>query len=259
MSDPWRAIEKCSLFLEVLDARAPRSTASLTFQRRFRGRACIRFLMKAGLADPEATRDWRRELARSGVPVIALDRADRRGVQEARAALEEWARHRSPYRTVRASAVGIPNTGKSSLINAIAGARRTATGDRPGVTRGVAWIRLADGILLLDQPGVIGDDDVGAEAFWRRVCCGTVPEGDWDAEEVACRLIEWLDGETPGWSAALDLPGDQEGDEGDLIDRLALRQGLLQSGGRPDREAAARRLVASYRRGRLGRISLERP
>ncbi|MCH7493320.1 50S ribosome-binding GTPase [bacterium] len=199
-----------------------------------------------------------RQLAEEGDLVIEMDRGDRRRVAEARAAVRDWVRHRSPYRQVRASVVGIPNTGKSSLINALAGRRRAATGDRPGITRGVEWIRLADGILLLDQPGVIGDDDVGGDAFWRRVCCGTVPEGDYDAEEVACRLITHLDGANPGWAAPLDLPGDTGG-EGDLIDRLALRQGLLGPGGRPDRDRAARRLVATFRQGGLGRISLETP
>lgn len=258
MSDPWRQVERSSLFLEVLDARAPRATASLTFTRRFRGRARIRFLMKSSLAAPAATAAWLRELAAEGDLVLAMDRADRQRVAEAQAALRDWVRHRSPYRQVRASVVGIPNTGKSSLINALAGGRRAATGDRPGITRGVEWIRLADGILLLDQPGVMGDDDVGVAAFWRRVCCGTIPEGDYDAEEVAGHLISHLDAASPGWAAPLDLPGDHSG-EGDLVDRLARRQGLLGPGGRPDRDQAARRLVATFRKGALGRISLESP
>ena len=258
MRSPWRLIEHSGLFLEVLDARAPAATTSLTFRRRFKGRPVIRFLMKADLADPATNRAWVRELGADGSMVLAVNRDNPHQVREARAALKEWARHKSPFRKIRASAVGIPNTGKSSLINALVGRKRQATGDRPGVTRGVEWVKLVGGILLLDQPGVMGDDELGMEDFWRRTCCGTVPQGDWDPEEVAGHLSAHLDEKRPGWADALDLPGDVSG-EGDILDRLARRQGLLGQGGVLDRASAGRRLVDAFRKGRLGRISLERP
>ncbi|MBC8514900.1 50S ribosome-binding GTPase [bacterium] len=258
MASPWRAIEKCGLFLEVLDARAPLSTTSLTFRHRFKGRPVIRFLMKSDLASPSANRAWVQRLGRDGSMVVAIDRNNRQQVREASAALTEWAKHKSPFRKIRASVVGIPNTGKSSLINAMVGRKKQETGDRPGVTRGVEWVRLVDGILLLDQPGVMGDDQVEMESYWRRVCCGTIPQGDWDPEEVAGHLVTYLDEKRRGWSDVLDLPGDTTG-EGDFLDRLARRQGLLGRGGVLNRPAAARRLVDSYRKGRLGRISLEMP
>ena len=258
MINPWKKLEKVSLFLEVLDSRAPKSTTSLTFRKEFKGRSKIIFLMKTSLSDKGITRSWIRHYQSSGFMVLGIDKSNKRSISEARASLGDWAKHRSRTRQIRASVVGIPNTGKSSLINALVGRKRQATGDKAGITRGEEWIKLVDGIMLLDQPGVIGDDDVDLDSYWRRVCCGAVPEGDYDSEFVAMQLIASLNKSIPGWEENLNLAGDDESEE-DFLSRLAVRQGFMLPGGRLDKNAAALRLIKIYRKGKFGRISLEKP
>ena len=258
MINPWKKLSKASLFLEVLDARAPKATTSLTFHKEFKGRSKIIFLMKTSLADKSITRLWIRHYRSLGNMVISVDKGDSRSIVEARAALADWAKHRSRTRQIRASVVGIPNTGKSSLINALVGRKRQLTGDRAGITRGEEWEKLVDGIMLLDQPGVIGDDDVDLDAYWRRVCCGAVPEGDYDPEFIAMQLVSTLNKFIPSWDEHLNLAGDDES-EGDFLSRLAVRQGFILPGGKLDKNAAALRLIKIYRKGKFGKISLEKP
>jgi len=258
MINPWKKLKKASLFLEVLDSRAPESTTSLTFRKEFKGRSKIIFLMKKSLSDDRTTREWIRHYQSLGSMVLAIDKNNHRSILEARAALKDWAKHRSRTRQIRASVVGIPNTGKSTLINALVGRKKQTTGDKAGITRGEEWIRLVDGIMLLDQPGVIGDDDVDIDSYWKRVCCGAIPEGDYDSEFIAMQLIANLNKSIPGWEENLNLDGDDETDD-DLLSRLAVRQGFVLPGGRLDKNAAALRLIKIYRKGKFGKISLESP
>jgi len=182
-------------------------------------------------------------------------------------ALRSFADRSQPLRTLKVAALGIPNVGKSSLLNLIGGRHKAKTGAKPGLTRGQQWLVIAGGIWLLDLPGVLPPAPRTTEETALLALLGTLPSGAFSETDAALFLLARLAAEWgPGRLAeSLRLPPDAapltaaQPEPLDWLNAWALRRGVLGLGGIPDAPRAADILVAEFRRGNLGRFSLERP
>jgi ribosome biogenesis GTPase A len=248
------------LLLEVRDARAPRLTASPLLDDLPVSLRVWTVLSKSDLADPEATAEWTRHFKDDGRFSWALDL--RKGLP---AALKKAVSDMRPssssmtaYREVRLAVVGIPNVGKSTLLNRLVGRRAATVGGVPGVTKGVSWFK-GQGCLIADSPGIL-DPRADARAHrmlsWIASTRGHVI-GSWARH--ACECVEFLQrrGLTSGVESAwgLEMGGKPE----DVIARVGGRLGRLLPGGTVDMESSGKALIDALSAGKLGRLSLERP
>lgn len=261
------------LVLEVRDARIPISSRNPDINRLTAGKERIILLNKSDLADNNANAVWIKHLtkdqeqtsvlavnAKSGEGFQLLLKMLKKSGENLAARLKERGRLPRPLRIL---VVGIPNVGKSTVLNRMAGRKAAKTGDLPGVTRGKQWITLAGGTEMLDSPGLlppkIEDPDVGV----RLAMIGTIPEELVDQEELACRLLSFL---TRNYANTLSerygvvVTSEQSLEEAhDLLAVLAKKRGCLQTGGSLDLLRMARILFDDFRSGKLGRITLELP
>ena len=222
-------------------------------------------LNKADLADPAATAAWEEALRTQETIPLSLDSRAKDQAARIRKQLELLAREKSERdrargiknRPVRIMVAGIPNVGKSTLINSLAGRASTKTGDKPGVTKGLQWIRLSAGMELMDTPGILwprfDDEATGV----RLALMGAISEDVLPLEELAARGIVFLKENYPGVLEA--RYGLTAAEPHEILEEIARNQGFLQKGSQPDPAAAARRLLNDWQAGKLGRISLELP
>lgn len=230
--------------VEVRDARLPKTTAVAHLHPRLKDKTTIVLLNRADLAEPAATRKWLEALHRVGMTAlsgIGTRAGSLRGLRKVLLSL-----HGSRKR-LRIAVVGAPNTGKSSVINALIRRKAARAMDRPGVTRQIAWIPLDNRAEVLDTPGVLEPRIASPEASWQLAMCGVLPESAFDMERVALRFAEWL--------AARENPRTHNVD----LEVFARSHGMLLRGGEPDRQKAARGLIKNFRAGKLGRITFENP
>ena len=254
--------------IEIRDARIPESSRNPDVATLSGDKPRMVILNRVDQADPEVTALWRRALESEGCSVLETDCKSGRGVREFPAAAREllseqiarWEERGLVGRQMRFMVLGIPNVGKSSFINRLAGRKAAEAGDRPGVTRGKQWITLDGGIQLLDTPGILwpklDTPQTGLSLAWT----GAINDEILDRELVACRLLELLKDRYPHAIEERYQLTPEEGEQGwELLERLGRRRGFLISGGEVDTERACRILLDEYRAGLLGRISLERP
>ena len=227
----------------------------------------ILVLNRMDLADPDATQKWAAYFRSKGMAVIATDCKTRRGIADftpaARAACAEKLQRdaaRGMNRPLRVMVVGIPNVGKSTLINQISGRKGAKAENRPGVTRGKQWVTVDSGLLLLDTPGILWPKFEDREVGMMLAFTGAVKEGVIDLEELACHLMELLHRYYP--QALLDrykieAPVGTKGWE--LLEMAGKNRGYLLSGGEIHTERMAKVLVDEFRSGKLGKFTLEMP
>jgi ribosome biogenesis GTPase A len=247
------------LVIEVADARAPRATRHPGLKGLVGGRPVLTVLGKADLAEPSVTRRWVEFLGRtlpSGDGVAVFSGGRGREVRTIAGLARELGRTRSPRAPVRAMVVGLPNVGKSTLINRLCGRASARTGDRPGVTRGKQWLRAGDGLELLDLPGILVPGRLAEPVALRLALLGVLPEHAFEVTQVALLALDLL---TEAGRLPAELRHGEESAAPGLLERFAEVRGHLRSGGRPDLERAAAAVVREFREGRFGGFSLERP
>jgi len=265
-------LPKIDLVLEVADARAPRTSRWRGLDALLGERRRLLILNKADLADPGETAAWIGLLAGLGMDALAVSlfpggRPARDGgilsARGLRSAVERLAASgRAPTgRASKVAVLGIPNVGKSSVLNAVAGRRRAPTGARPGVTRGRQWAVASQHLWLLDLPGVLPPAPRNDAELSILALIGALPEGAYDPLEVARFLLKAMQSRLGVSRAVTVLEIDPQGRDlrgpDALLDAFAARRGLLAPGGAVDALRASQALLAAYRRGGLGPLTLE--
>ncbi|HNZ08863.1 MAG TPA: ribosome biogenesis GTPase YlqF [Bacillota bacterium] len=242
--------------IELVDARAPMSSSNPLLGEISSRKPSIVLLNKADLADQHRTELWLRNIRGSGRKAFATNAEDGTGISNAMraiSAVEGNARTRP-----RALIVGMPNVGKSSLINRLAKKASAKTGDKPGITRSKQWIDIGNAELL-DTPGIMPlrvDDPL----VWFKLCAlGIIGDDLFEKEKVARDLLEQLSMEYPGFIAERYSVTESLQHEGQhaVLEEIALKKGCIMRGGIPDLEKASLMVIKDFRSGRIGRISLE--
>jgi ribosome biogenesis GTPase A len=229
------------LVVETIDARAPRSDANPFLDEMTAHKERLTVLTREDLAAPSVTKAWVADFETRGKTVLAVEaRAQGSVARIARALAKKAGGIR------RAIVVGLPNSGKSSIINGLLRRSAAKTEDRAGVTRQLRWFRLSPTLELMDTPGILVPRIASAQAQWKLALIGAVPRERYDPEEVAVRFHRWLVRRTSGQTRVPDL-------EAFAAARFARR------GGEVDYHNAAQSYIRAFNEGTFGRISLESP
>ena len=256
--------------VEITDARVPFSSRNPEMKSLVGSKPRVVILNKCDTADEAITQEWIEHYKSKGINAIATDCRSGRGLNKLapvvrevlKNELEKRARKGMEGKPIRMMIVGIPNVGKSSFINRIAGGKRAKVEDRPGVTRGKQWVTLDKGIDMLDMPGVLWpkfeDKTVGEHLAFT----GAVKDDILDIETLAARLADVLNHEAHKQLCERYKLTDEETFEIEpfaLLELIGAKRGMKISGGEIDTERAAAMLLDEFRGGKIGRITLERP
>lgn len=252
--------------IELVDARAPEATRNPDFDDLFAGKDRIVVLNKSDLADPSITKRWIEYWKRRNVlalEFVSTNTAKRAAaiamIEQAAKEKVERMRKKGVFKTVRAMVVGIPNVGKSTFINRLATGARAATGDKPGVTRGIQWVKVSLYLELMDTPGLLWPK-LEDERLARHVAyIGSIKDDILDVEQLAGRLLVDLNGLCPDAVSKRYTKATAGQTAEQLIDAVCTSRGFLLSGGELDRERAARIVLDEYRAGKIARVTLDTP
>ena len=274
MAKTRRMMKEClgevDIILELLDARIPYSSKNPEIEKLIGDKPKITILTKSTLANAELSKKWAEKLNKEGSKTVIIDSTQNIGIDNlAKAVREVLAEKIARYeakgmsgKKLRAMIVGIPNVGKSSLINRIAGAKKAKVEDRPGVTMTKQWVPTSIGLDLLDMPGVLWPKFEDSTVGENLAMTGAIRDRILDTEEIAMLLCSRL------YNTAKDdfltrykLKEDEcEGLDGyDLFELVGRRRGFLISGGEINHQRTAEMLLDEFRGGKIGRISLEKP
>lgn len=252
---------KIDIVIEVLDARLPVSSANPLLQK-LRGRKpCIKLLNKSDLADPAVTDLWVEHFNHmEGVKALPIEAVKRGTVGNITRLCRKLVPNRGvPGKTLRAMVVGIPNVGKSTLINTLAGKKIARVGDKPAITTCPQQIDLRNGIHLADTPGMLWPDIRNQQSAYRLAASGAIGDGAMDYVSVARFAAEFLMLRYPGPLAARFKLKQMPGSPAELVDAIGRKRGCLVAGGEVDEQRASEVLLRELRAGTIARISLETP
>lgn len=252
---------------EIVDARIVISSRNPDIDSICGNKPRIVILNRLDLADPDATNRWVQYFRNKGIAAVATDCKSRKGIAAFTPAVRQLLQEKiqrdaakGMAKALRIMVVGIPNVGKSTLINQISGRKGAKAENRPGVTRGKQWVTVDSGLLLLDTPGILWpkfeDPNVGMMLAYT----GAVKDGIMDLEELASRLMSLLWQRYPEKVKErynIDCPGDTPGWE--LLQAAGKKRGYLLARGEVDTERMAKVLLDEFRGGKLGRFTLETP
>ncbi len=255
--------------VEIIDARTPMSSRNPEIDQLTSKKPRIVLLNKCDLADANTTSRWINYFNSENVTALAVDCKSGKGLNKLMATLRSTVlkelmdkRQRSGMTgaPIRLMILGIPNVGKSSLINRLAGSKRTKVEDRPGVTRTKQWVKLQDNNELLDMPGVLWPKFEDQSAAIRLAFTGAISDEILDIETLAMKLLSFLAENYPQSLADRYKVTAEEGDDGlALLEKVGRKRGMVISGGEINTERAAITVLDEFRSGKLGRISLEVP
>lgn len=257
--------------IEILDARIPYSSQNPEIRRICAAKPSIILLNKASLADPAVTRVFSEHYSNKNTVCIETDCISGYGLSKIAPAIrqlcsEKLARYedKGMYgRSLKAMVVGIPNVGKSSLINKICRNKKTKVENRPGVTLNKQWVDTDIGIMLLDMPGVLWPKFEEAAVGENLAITGAIKDDVLDVESIAVTLCGRLREKYPALLCARykieSIPSVEDADNYDLLKMIGKKRGFAISGGEIDTERTANMLLDEFRAGKIGRISLDLP
>ncbi|MBF1121465.1 ribosome biogenesis GTPase YlqF [Dialister invisus] len=250
---------------ELLDARIPLASANPMVEELLSGKPRIVILNKADLADPGMTKAWESYYKRKGVAAVSMSCGNGKDkkkflrlIKEAAGPmLEKWKRRGLKTRSVRIMILGIPNVGKSTLINFISGTAAARTANTPGHTRGKQWVRLSQGLDLLDTPGVLWPKFEDQVAALRLAATGAIAGDVFDADTVVPELMRVLARTAPDALRKKYGIEDAAADPQILLAQAGKRRGCILPGGAIDYARAQTMILNDFRSGKLGRITLD--
>ncbi len=257
-------LKQVDAVVEIVDARIPESSRNPVINELVGSKPRIMLLNKCDYADDSATEKWKKYYQKQGYAVLCCDCRSGKGIKsfvpllkkELCELLEKRRAKGMIGRMLRIMVLGIPNVGKSSFINRMANSKKTAVGDRPGVTRGKQWVTIDKDVELLDMPGILWSKFEDKEAAERLAFTGAVKDEVLDTEALADSLGEFLKARYPD---RLIERYKLKSLDGRVCELIARARGMMISGGEPDTERAAAALLDEYRSGKLGKITLEEP
>ncbi|MCM1042927.1 MAG: ribosome biogenesis GTPase YlqF [Corallococcus sp.] len=250
----------------VLDARAPASCLNPAFSGLISGKPCVYILNKCDIADKSKVKQWIDYFAQSDkecVAISAINVGDANKIVSAFGTVTEQIKDKYKskgiFRPIRAMIIGIPNCGKSTIINCMAGKKNAVTGNKPGVTKGKQWVRLKNGIELLDTPGTVWakfDDQIVAR---RLSYIGSIKDDVFDVYELSLHLLEEVQQLYPQSITARYGICDFECSVEKLHEQIAIKRGFVLKGGNIDNERCSKAILDDFRKGKIGAITFELP
>lgn len=252
------ALPRVDAILEVADARAPRSSRHPELPELARGKPRVVLFAKEDLADPQVSRQWLQWVRAQGERALLANLREGGWIARTVRLLRSAARTRRRAATLRTMVVGIPNVGKSTAINALAGRAKAGTGARAGVTRRVQWLAAGEGLELLDSPGLLWPEATRGQKALYLAVAGLVPDDAFDVREAAAAFLTEM-GQRYRDRLAARYGEDCTGAGEAMLAAVARRMGLWLPGGKPDLDRAAVAVLQDFRTGRLGRLTLELP
>lgn len=252
--------------VELIDARAPLASRNPDFDDLFTGKARVVLLNKSDLADSNATKRWISLFAASGIAAAGVSATGGAAKKTAVSLIERAAkprvdamRQKGANKVVRCMIVGIPNVGKSTLINRIAGMNRAEVGDRPGVTRGKQWVKITPYLELMDTPGMLWPKLEDQELAKHLAFLGSIKDEIMDSEDLATDLLSRL--QTDAAAGLTERYGKltAQTPREELLDAVCRSRGFLLRGGELDTERAAHVVLDEFRAGKIAHVTLELP
>lgn len=253
--------------LELLDARLPFSSRNPMIDQIIATKPRIVLLNKADLADPQLTKQWIDYFQKQNIKALAIDAQSGHGVgqiaSECKQLMADMLQKRAEKgmqpRAIRALIVGIPNVGKSSLINRLANRHIAKTGDRPGITKAQQWIKVGRDLELLDTPGILWPKFEDQQVGLRLAASGAIKDEILDHQEVALFALKFLKEHYPNQLQERFKLDSLPDDLVELLESIGRRRGCLQRGGMIDYDKASETVLRELRLGKLGRITFEVP
>ena len=247
--------------VEVIDARIPVSSRNPVIDDVLKDKKRVVILNKSDLADGRENKKWAAAIEKSGHSVVQMNCVTGAGIPKLLKLFDilqaEKSSGQSGRKPLRVMIVGVPNVGKSSMINRLAGRKSAKTGDRPGITRGKQWISLEGGAQLLDTPGILWPKFEDRKTGLYLAFCGSIKDEILDRETLALELTAVLQDRYPG--LLKERYRLEEVDESPIrnMESIAEKRGFLLPGKRIDYDRAARTLLDEFRSGLMGRVTLE--
>ena len=262
------SLSSVDVVIELLDARIPKSSKNPDLEELVSPKPIITILNKASLADPNASAAWKRKYEEKEKNIIIADCINGNGISELEAEvkrvlrekIERYAKKGMSGRTVKAMVLGIPNVGKSSLINKLSGSKKANVENRPGVTLNKQWVKTKIGLDLLDMPGVLwpkfNDKTVGENL----AITGAIKDTVLQTDEIAIALCQRLKTRYPDLLCSrysLEKEEIENLDAYDIFELIGRKRGILMKGGDVNFDRCAAMLLDEFRHGKIGRITLE--
>lgn len=255
------SIKMVDVVIEVIDARIPVSSRNPIINQLVEGKPRVIILNKKDLSDPNQNKKWIEKFTDEGNNAIELNSMSGEGINKLYSLLEKL--HGEVIKTklnrpLRMMIVGVPNAGKSSLINRMTGRKSTQTGDRPGVTKGKQWLTISGGMQLLDTPGILWPKFEDPKAGLNLAYCGSIKEEILDVSDLALSFIETMQERYPELLTKrykLEKLGETSLE---TMEEIAGKRGFILPGKRIDYERCARTVMDEFRSGKIGKITLEK-
>ena len=259
-------LKMIDVVVEILDARAPLASRNPDFDDLFAGKARVVLLNKSDLADSNMTKRWITYYNKRGIEAAGISATGGSAKKVAVTLIEQAAKpkvdalkQKGINKVIRAMIVGIPNVGKSTLINRIAGQNRAEVGDKPGVTRGKQWVKITPYLELMDTPGMLWPKLEDQELAKHLAYLGSIKDEVMDSEELALDMLALLQSISPAQVTERYSKLTAETPKQDLLKAVCLSRGFLLRGGELDTERASHVVLDEFRAGKVARVTLELP
>jgi ribosome biogenesis GTPase A len=254
-------LSQVDLIIEILDARIPFSSQNPMLATLRSDKPCIKILSKSDLADPEITQQWQTYLEQEqGVKTLAVTIEHPEKIRQIPDLCHKMLPAKAPSsRLIHTLIMGIPNVGKSTLINILAGRMIAKTGNEPAITKRLQRIEIGNGIILLDTPGLLWPNVENKNSGYRLATTGAIKDTAINHNHIAFFAAEYLLHQYPDYLKRRFLLERQPETEQQLMDAIGTNRGCLKAGGRIDMDKVSKILLAELRAGMIGRISLETP